>query len=174
MGYIMTEDYLKIGVISSTHGVHGEVKVFPTTDDMNRFKKLKNLFLLKRDGQYLPLEIRSVKFFKNQVILGFKDILSLNDVEIYKCCELYVDRQNAVKLNKDEYFIADIIDSEVVSDDGQYHGVLNDVYQTGANDVYEILLDDGQTVLIPAIHDCILNVDPKTKKIVFHMMDGLI
>lgn len=170
----MSEDYLKVGVISSTHGVHGEVKVFPTTDDMNRFKKLKSLYLLKRDGQYMPLEIRSVKFFKNQVILGFKDILTLNDVEVYKGCELYVDREHAVRLNKDEYFIADIMESEMVSDDGKYHGILNDVLSTGANDVYEILLDDGNTVLLPAIHECIIDVDPNAKRIVFHMMDGLI
>ena len=101
------EDLLQVGVITQTHGVRGEVKVFPTTDDPGRFKKLKKV-LLDTGKDMLELEIESVRFFKQFVILKFKGIDSLNDVEIYKKKNLYVTRENAVKLKKDEYFYSKI------------------------------------------------------------------
>lgn len=167
------EQYLKVGAITSTHGVRGEVKVYPTTDDVNRFKKLKEVYLLFKN-EYILLEVSGVKFSKNLVIVKFKGIDNINDVEKYKGSELYVDRKSAVRLSRNEYFIADIIDSKVVSDDNQYEGVLKDVYKTGANDVYEVLLNDQRTVLLPAIKECILSVDVENKVIEFHMMDGLL
>ena len=99
------EDLLQVGVITTTHGVRGEVKVFPTTDDPARFKKLKNV-ILDTGKEKLELEIAGVKFFKNMVILKFKGIDDINDVEKYRKKSLYVTRENAVKLKKDEYFIA--------------------------------------------------------------------
>lgn len=167
------EEYLKVGSITSTHGIKGEVKVFPTTDDVNRFKKLKNVHLKMKDG-YKPLEICGVKFFKNMVIVKFKGIDNINDVECYKGCDLYVDRDNAVKLNKNEYFIADIIDSKVIFDNENLEGTLKDVLTTAANDVYEIELNDNRTVLVPAIKECILEIDAPNKIIKAHLLDGLL
>lgn len=167
------ENYLKVGVISSTHGIRGEVKVYPTTDDLNRFKKLKEAYILFKN-EYINVNIMSVKFNKNMVIVKFKDIDNINDVEKYKGSELYVDRQHAVKLSKDEYFIADIIDSKVVSDDDLVHGILTDVLKTGANDVYEVTLDDGRQILIPAIKECIKNIDVDNMIITVHIMDGIL
>ena len=100
------EDMLQVGAITSTHGVHGEVKVFPTTDDMKRFSKLKEVIL--GEGSNAPtLHIIGVKYFKNMVILKFKEYDTCNDVEKLRGEKLYVTRENAVKLQKDEYFIAD-------------------------------------------------------------------
>lgn len=111
------EDLLQVGVITTTHGVRGEVKVFPTTDDPARFKKLKNV-ILDTGKEKLELEIAGVKFFKNMVILKFKGIDDINDVEKYRKKSLYVTRENAVKLKKDEYFIADLIGMKVSTDEG--------------------------------------------------------
>lgn len=112
------EDLLQVGVITTTHGVRGEVKVFPTTDDPARFKKLKNV-ILDTGKEKLELEIAGVKFFKNMVILKFKGIDDINDVEKYRKKSLYVTRENAVKLKKDEYFIADLIGMKVSTDEGE-------------------------------------------------------
>ena len=136
------ENLFQVGIISSTHGIKGEVKVFPTTDDEKRFKKLKEV-LLDTGKEKICLEIESVKFFKQFVILKFKDYDSINDIEKYKGKSLFVTRENAVKLKKDEYFIADLIGVEVISEDGSLKGRLTDVTQTGANDVYVISLEDG-------------------------------
>lgn len=167
------EQLLQVGVISSTHGIRGEVKVFPTTDDVNRFKKLKQV-ILDTGKQQLPLEIEGVKFFKKFAILKFKGIDNINDVEAYKGMSLLVTREHAVKLQRDEYFIADMIGMEVVTEDGEKFGVLDDVLQTGANDVYEIKSVKHGVVLIPAIKDCILDVDMEAQKMMIHLMDGLI
>ena len=117
------EQLLQVGVITQTHGVRGEVKVFPTTDDVNRFKKLKQV-ILDTGRETRPLEIQSVKFFKQFVILKFKGIDNINDIEKYKKCPLYVTREHAVPLEEDEYFIADMIGMEVITDDGNTFGVL--------------------------------------------------
>lgn len=166
------EDLFKVGVITSTHGIKGEVKVFPTTDDVKRFKKLKQV-ILDTGREQLDMEISSVKFFKNMVILKFKGIDDINDVEKYKKSELYVTRENAVKLNKDEYFIADLIGLKVTSDEGEDLGVIDDVLQTGANDVYIIKNAGAPDLLVPAIKDCIKEVDVEGGTMLVHLLKGL-
>ncbi|MCM1134860.1 MAG: ribosome maturation factor RimM [Clostridium sp.] len=167
------ENLLKVGVISSTHGLKGEVKVFPTTDDMKRFKQLKEA-LLDTGKEKLSLEIEQVKFFKQFVILKFKGIDDINDVEKYKGKALFVTRENAVKLEKDEYFIADLIGISVMSEDGVLKGKLKDVIQTGANDVYVIALEDGRELLLPAIKECVLSVSLDENLMKIHVLDGLL
>lgn len=166
------EEMLRVGVITSTHGVRGEVKVYPTTDDPARFKKLKNV-LLDTGKEKLSLEIAGVKFFKNMVILKFKGIDNINDVEKYRKCALYVTRENAVALEENEYFIADLIDMEVVTDEEERLGTLVDVMQTGANDVYVVKTESGEEILIPAIRDCIRSVDVEKGQMCIHLLPGL-
>ena len=167
------EQLLQVGVISSTHGIRGEVKVFPTTDDVKRFKKLKKV-ILDTGREHLPLEVESVKFFKQFAIVKFKGIDNINDIEKYKGKSLLVDRENAVKLRKDEYFIADMIGLRVYTEGGEAFGVLKDVLETGANDVYIIdSLKHGE-VLVPAIKQCILDVDIEGQKMTIHLMEGLV
>ena len=167
------EEFLQVEVISSTHGVRGEVKVFPTTDDVKRYSKLKEVLL--GEGYDAPvLHIEGVKYQKNMVIVKFKEYSSLNDVEKLKGKQLFVTRKNAVKLSKDEYFVADLIGMKVVDETKNIYGVLRDVMPTGANDVYIIDLDDGKELLLPAIKDCILNVDFDEGIIKIHILDGLL
>ena len=166
------EDTLRVGVITSTHGVKGEVKVFPTTDDAGRFKQLKEV-LLDTGKERIPMEIQQVKFFKNMVILKFKGYDSINDIEIYKGKDLLVTRDHAVKLGPDENFIVDLIGLKVMTDEGEELGTLTDVIQTGANDVYEVTMENKKTLLLPAIKQCILNVDLEEGKVLVHVMDGL-
>lgn len=165
------DDLLQVGAITSTHGVHGEVKVFPMTDDVNRFKKLKSV-ILEYKNENITLNVEGVKFFKNMVILKFKEFDNINDIEKYKGCGLYVTRENAVKLKKDEYFIADLIDMEIYDENGKI-GILQDVLQTGANDVYDIKMDDGRQLLLPAIKECVLSVDIENRKMCIHILEGL-
>lgn len=167
------EDLFQVGIITSTHGVKGEVKVYPTTDDVKRFKKLKDI-ILDTGKEHIALELESVKFFKQMVILKFKGIDSLNDVEKYRQKSLYVTRANAVRLRKDEYFIADLIGLKVVDEENNELGTLEDVMLTGANDVYVIKMLNGKEFLIPAIKQCILNVDMESRCMQVHVLDGLI
>lgn len=166
------EQFLQVGVITSTHGVRGEVKVFPTTDDASRFKKLKKV-LLDTGRERLEMEVQSVRFFKQFAIVKFKGIDNINDVEKYKGKSLFVSRENAVRLKKDEYYIADLIGMEVFTEEGRF-GVLKDVMETGANEVYIINSDEHGEVLIPAIRQCILDVDVEAGRMKIHLLEGLI
>ena len=167
------EQFLQVGVITQTHGVRGEVKVFPTTDDPERFLDLKKV-LLDTGKEKISLEIKSVKFFKQFVIVKFKGIDNINDIERYKRCPLLVNREDAVELEEDEYFIADMIGMAVWTDDNQEFGTLKDVIETGANDVYIIQSKDHGEVLVPAIKECIIDVNVVEQKMVIHLMDGLL
>ena len=118
--------------------------------------------------------MESVKFFKQFVILKFKGIDNINEVERYKRCPLLVTRDHAVPLQEDEYFIADMIGMQVVTEDGAVFGTLKDVIETGANDVYIIESSEHGEVLVPAIKECILDINIEEQKMQIHLMDGLV
>ena len=152
------EELFRVGVISNTHGIRGEVKVYPTTDNVRRFDDLKEV-ILDTGKEQLILHVTSVKYFKNMVILKFKEFDNINDIIPYKGMDLLVTRENAIPLEEGEYYIADIIGSKVITDEDKILGTLTDVLQTGANDVYVVKTKDGKEVLLPSIEECILDRD---------------
>lgn len=167
------DDMLQVGVITSTHGIRGQVKVFPTTDDPKRYDQLKEVILLAGEEQR-KLTIQQVSYFKQMVIVKFKEYNDINDVEKYRGGKLYVTREQAVPLEENEYFVADLVGLDVFCEDGTAFGTLVDVLPTGANDVYVVKMSDDKEVLLPAIQDCIRSVDVKNKKMIIHLMDGLL
>lgn len=167
------EDKFRIGVIANTHGLRGEVKVFPTTEDPERFRYLKEV-LLDTGKDWLELEVSSVRFFKNLVIVKFKGIDSINEVEQYKGMDLYVTRENAIPLEEGEYYLADVIGATVVTEEGEIFGELTDVLtNTGANHVF-VVLHEGKEVLLPVIPDCVKEVNVEQNKVTVHIMKGLL
>ncbi len=167
-------DMLQVGIIASTHGIKGEAKIFPTTDDVKRFKKLKQVTLDAGAGGMVQLAIEGVKFFKQSAILKFKGIDTIDEIAKYKGKSLYVPRKDAVPLEEGEYFIADLIGMTVVNEDGQKLGTLEDVITTGANDVYAVSMEDGRQLLLPAIKQCILDIHMETETMRVHILDGLL
>ena len=173
----MTELY-QVGAITQTHGIRGEVKVFPMTDDVSRFKNMKEL-ILDTGKEQIVLEVTSARPQKNLLILKFKGIDNINDVEKYKGCGLFVTKENRVKCKKDEYFIADLIGLHAIDEEGEAFGTISDVIQTGANDVYVVTTKQGEEVMIPAIKDCILEVsveeqDGQAGYVRIHLLPGLL
>lgn len=182
-----SNDFLRVGVITSTHGLKGEVKVFPTTDEPNRFDDLKHVYLkpvsasgLKKvSSQMTQLTITQARYFKQFAILKFKGYNRIEDVENWKHYELYVSREDAIPLEEDEYFITDLIGLKVINDDTEEEiGTLTDVLQTGANDVYQVKTIPGiaknDEILFPAIAECIKSVDLASGTIRVHVMKGLL
>ena len=167
------EELFRVGVISNTHGIIGEVKVYPTTDNVRRFDDLKEV-ILDTGKEQLILHVTSVKYFKNMVILKFKEFDNINDIIPYKGMDLLVTRENAIPLEEGEYYIADIIGSKVITDEDKILGTLTDVLQTGANDVYVVKTKDGKEVLLPSIEECILDRDIENKIVKVHIMKGLL
>ena len=168
-------DRFQVGVIASTHGLQGEVNVFPTTEDPSRFKKLKQVVLHTQRGEELLLDVVSARFFKKFVIVKFKQFNNINEVEKFRGCELTIGRKDAIKLQPGEYYCADLIGLSIVDEDGIELGTLTEILQTGANDVYEMTRKgSGEKIYIPAIRDCIKEIDPEGGRIVIHVMDGLL
>ena len=166
------EDLLQVGIITGTHGLKGEVKVFPTTNDKERFVDLEDV-LLDTGKELLELKVEYCKFFKKFVFVKFEGLDDINEVEQYKRCPLLVTRENAVELEEDEYFVADLLGMTIMDDSGVTIGKLENVIETGANDVYEVLTEDGGRILLPAIKECILDVDMDEGIILVHLMKGL-
>ncbi len=167
------EDFFRIGVITKPHGLKGEVKVFPTTDDAKRFKKLKKCIIRTKKGD-IEAEKKSCKFFKNLVILSFVGYDDINEVEVFRNCDIYVSREDAVPLEEGEYYISDVIGSDVYEDNGSHLGTVNDVLQTGANDVFTVAMENGRELLIPVINDCVIDIDTEGKKVIVKLMKGML
>lgn len=166
------EDYLRVGVFANTHGLRGEIKVYPTTDDINRFRSLERVILDTKKAP-LHLEVEGVRFFKNMVILKFKGIDDINQIEKYKGCDLLVTREDAVPLEEGEFYLADILGMPVEDETGRALGKIREVLQTGANDVYILDRPDGRELLLPAIPSCILDIDFEAGRMRVHLLDGL-
>ena len=168
------ETRFQVGVITSPHGVAGEVNVFPTTDDPKRFRRLKEVILAQGKTE-TTVEIENVKFFKQMVILKLKGYDDRDSVEKLRKCSLFVPREKAVRLQKDEYFIADLIGLRVLDGDreDQEIGILEDVLSTGANDVYVIRRTTGEELLLPAIKQCVLEVNVMDGFVRVHLLEGL-
>lgn len=163
----------QVGAIASVHGIKGEVKVFPTTDEPEKFKKLKTV-VLRTAKEERELRLQSARFFKNMVIVKFVGIESPEEAQKYKGATLWIEREQAVPLENDEYYQADLIGLSVLTEDGEELGMLTDILETGANDVYEITLRDGRKVLFPAIRDCVKEVDMEAGRMTVHVMEGLL
>lgn len=166
-------EYLKIGQIINTHGVKGELKIYPLTDDVKRFKRLKQVWMECPEG-YKTVKLEGVKFVREFPIIKLENVDTMNDAQKLRNQYIYVDRENAVKLPKDTYFIADLIGMQVMTEDGKTLGVLSSVIPTGANDVYEVTPSEGKSLLIPAIGDVVQEVDVEGRRMIVKLLEGLI
>ena len=164
---------LEVGQIVNTFGIKGFVKVNPWVNDVTRFEKLKKVYIKIRN-EHKELEIEEVKYHKNQVLLKFKGIDTIEQAEIIRNAIIEIDRENAIPLEKGEYFIADLLDSEVFTDEGEKLGILDDIYNTGSKDIYVVKNELGKTILLPGINDVIKEVDVENKKIIVHLLKGLV
>jgi len=166
------DDMFRIGVITEPHGVRGEVKVFPTTDEPGRIGKLKVIYM-ENKGELVPLHPVSSRAQKNLMIVKFQEFEDRDAVERLRKCELFITRDNAVKLKKDEYYISDLIGLKCIDENEEEVGTLTEVYETGANDVYEITKADDTKILLPAIKQCILDVDIAGGIVKVHVLEYL-
>lgn len=167
------EEYLEIGQIVNTNGLKGFLKVKPFTDDITRFEDLETVYIQK-GKELIEFNIQEVKYAKNMVLLKLEGIDDIDEAQKYRNFYIKINRNDAVELEDNSYFIVDIIGSEVFTDEDVLLGKVVDVFPTGSNDVYTVKAEDGKEILLPAIEDVIKNVDTKNKKIIVHLLEGLI
>jgi len=168
-------EYFCIGKITSTHGIKGTVKVFPTTDDIKRFERLKEVIFDIRDKKE-TFTVDKIQYQKNMILLTVKEIDDINVAEKYKNASILIPEDLAIPLEEDEYYARDLYDMEVFLEDGTKLGVIDDILSTAANDVYVIKRDENpkNDILMPAIKDCIKSVNVAEKKMTVNLLEGMI
>lgn len=166
------EEYFEIGQIVNTSGLKGVIKVKPFTDDITKFSNLKTIYIeIKKELK--SFEIEKVYFNKNMVFLKLKGIDTVEQAENYRNYYLKIERTNE-ELEQDFYYIVDIEGCQVYTESKECLGKVLEVFSTGSNDVYVVEGEDGKQILLPAIKDVIKEVDIKNKKIIVHLLEGLI
>ncbi|MCL2854725.1 MAG: ribosome maturation factor RimM [Defluviitaleaceae bacterium] len=166
-------EYFQIGKIVNTVGIKGEIKVFPTTDDPKRFDLLDKIDVIDQKGNQKVWVVDKVRHQKNVVILKLSGVDDMDTAAGLRGHSIIIDRKNALPLEDDQYYISDLIGLSVDTEDGCNLGIIADVLQTGANDVYVVRPENGKDVLIPAIKQCVLNVDVVGGFVTVRLLEGL-
>ena len=164
---------LEIGQIVNTFGIKGMVKVKPFTDDIRRFDELKTVYV-EKNGNQTEYEIEEVKYHKDMVLIKFKGIDKVEQAEMLRNSYLTVSRNSVEKLEEGRYYIVDLLGLEVYTDEQVLLGTLEDIFNTGSNDIYVVKDKQGKQILLPAIQDVIKQIDIENKKIIVHLLPGLV
>lgn len=164
---------LEIGQIVNTFGIKGFVKVNPFVDDILRFDDLEKVYI-RRNKEIKELQVEEVKYHKNMVLVKFKGIDKVEDAELLRNFYLEVDRENAIELEEGEYFIADLLGMNVLTEENEELGKLEDIFNAGSSDIYVVKTAEGKQILLPAISEVIKEINIKENKIIVHLLEGLI
>ena len=165
-------DRLEVGKIINTHGLRGEVKVVTWTDFPDVFEDIEYVYLKKKTEE-IKLTIKNIKYQKNNIIIKFAEIDTIEEAEKFKNCVLSAQRDALGELPEGVYYIADLIGCEVISDEGEKLGKISDVFNTGANDIYTVSAQGKKDLLIPVLDETVLDIDIQNKKITVHLLEGL-
>ena len=168
----MKNKLLEVGKITNTHGLRGDVKVVPWMDAPEDFEELTKVYLRTRKED-IPLTVKSVRYQKNNLIVKFAEFDDINEVEQYKNCVLYADRNELGELPEGTYYIVDLIGLKVYTEEGEPVGVIEDVFNTGANDIYDIKREGRKNLLLPVIDEVVKEVDINNGRVTVHIMEGL-
>ncbi|MDD6283555.1 MAG: ribosome maturation factor RimM [Oribacterium sp.] len=165
---------LTVGKIVTTHGLKGEVKVYPTTEDPDRFLDLSRVWLDLGVSGYKELEVEYVRFQKNMVLVKFKGLDRIEDVQSFRDHMLLVDREDAIPLKEGEYFVGDVIGLTVITDEDVTLGTVSDIMETGANNVFIVKDDTGREYLIPHSPNIVKEINPEEGYVRIHVIPGLL
>lgn len=167
------KERLEVGQIVNTFGIKGWLKIYPYVDDITRFDDLKKVYS-KSKNQQMQLEIEEVKYQKNMVLIKFKGIETIEQAQKLKNSYLEIDRSDAIPLEEGQYFIADLLGLDVIQDNGEKLGILDDIFNNGSTDIYVVKNELGKQFLLPYIDEVVKNIDLEKGKIIVHLIDGLI
>lgn len=165
--------YLELGQIVNVKGLKGEVKVNPFTEDNTRFERLSKVFVKKTKGDMKEYSISKVGYNKNQVIIKFKEINTVEEAEILRNSYILVDRDSLEPLPEGVYYIADLIGLDVYTEAQEYLGKVDDIFSTGSNDVYVVKDEFGKQRLLPGIDEVLKEIDIPNGKIIVNLIEGL-
>ena len=164
------EKYISIGKIVNTHGHRGELRIFPLTDFPKRFLTMDAVTLYSQ-GMRRDMHIERARLHKQYVIVQFKEVPDMNEAEKLKGALLQITKEQLVALPEDSFYVFDIIGLKVFDPQGVYLGIVEDIIQTGANDVYVVAGEKGKPLLVPALKDVVKQVDIQGGKMVVVLLE---
>ena len=168
----MRKEYIEAGKIVTTHGIKGEVKLYPWCDDPEMFYDIDTIYLDAKGAK--PIKLMGLRFAKGMPLLKLEGVDSIDDAAKLRDQIVYIHRDD-IPMEEGEYLIQDLLGLKVVdADDGSEYGELTDVSPTGANDVYQVVTEEEKEILIPAIRQCILEVDVEEGRMKVHLLEGLV
>lgn len=165
--------YLEIGQIVNTFGIKGMVKIKPFTDDIHRFDKLETIYIENKKVKK-EYKVEEVKYHKNMVLMQLEGVNTVEKAENLRQSYLLVDRQKEEPLEEGVYYIVDLLGLEVYTDEGKLLGKVDDIFNTGSNDIYVVKDELGKQILLPGISDVLKDVDLEKGKITVHLIPGLV
>lgn len=165
-------EYFEIGLVSNTHGLKGELKIRPYTENAKRFEKIRKVLIKKSENNFEEYEVQSVRYQKDVVLLKLKGIDDIEVAEKLKTQSLFIPREDAKELDKNEFFIADLIGCDIYENEEKI-GKLTDIFTAGAADVYVVKRSGKKDLLLPALESIIKSVDIENKKIDVEVPRGL-
>lgn len=165
--------YLEIGQIVNTFGIKGMVKIKPFTDDINRFDRLKKVYISNKNEKK-EYQIQEIKYHKNMVLMKLEGVDTPEQADLLRQSYLLVDRADEEPLEEGVYYIVDLLGLEVYTDDNKLLGKVDDIFNTGSNDIYVVKDEMGKQILLPGIPDVLKNVDLEKGRITVHLIPGLI
>lgn len=168
----MENNLIEVGKIVNTHGLRGDVKVIAWMDYPEDFEQLTTVYIKTRT-EMKKLTVKNVKYQKNNLIVSFDELKDINEAEPFKNSVLYADRDELGELPEGVHYIVDLIGLDVVNEDGEKIGVLADVFNTGANDIYDVKREGKKNLLLPVIDDVVKSIDTENGVITVHVMEGL-
>lgn len=160
--------YIEFGKIVNTHALKGEIKVYSYTDNVQHILSLKEVYI--SDIRY---EVEKSRYSNNMFIFKLKGVDNIDAAEAMVNLDILRRIDDSEYEEENTYFIRDLLNTKVYLENGEQFGVLTDVFQTGANDVYEVTKLDGTTILLPAIESVIKDINLEEDRIIVHIMEGL-
>ncbi|WP_300410366.1 ribosome maturation factor RimM [Lagierella sp.] len=160
---------IKVGYITNTHGIKGDIKIYPLTEYPDRFEEDVDFYI----DEKIRVNITKVRYNRGLVYVSLKGYDNINQVLGFKDKYIYVKEEDAVALPEDNYFISDLVGMEVV-DRGKVVGHVEEVLLNSTNDIYRCVAKDGREFMIPAVKAFIKEIDVKNKKLHVELIEGML
>lgn len=167
--------YLVIGQITKPHGVRGELRVDVKTDVPERYHQLEKVLIAKNERQTpQEMEVESVRFHQGKALVKFTGFNYRDQIEGFRKWLILIPTEEAIPLEEGEFFYYQLIGMEVVTDEGASVGLVKEIIQTGANDVFVLASPENEEILIPDTEEVVINIDRDLRKITIHVIPGLL
>lgn len=163
---------VRIGKIVNTQGLKGDLRIFPSTDYKERFEELEYVYLEGEKNK--KFVITKVRYKKNLAIVKFENYDNINDVETFRNREVFTEKLDQDELEEDRFYVEDLIGIKIIDEEKGYIGILKEIIQNPAHDIYLVELESGKEIMIPAVSEYIIDTDINNSVMTVSLIEGFL